>query len=69
MCVYFIIKRTIYGFKQLGALANEMLAKYQEKRDINYQAKAYITKGLWMHKTKKISFILVVDDFVQSNIT
>ena len=46
---------------QVLSQIGKMLAKYQEKRDINYQA--------WMHKTKKISFILVVDDFVQLNIT
>ena len=58
--IYFRIKKAIYGLKQSGALANKMLAKILNK-DGYYQAKH--TKGLWLHKTKNISFTLVTDDF------
>ena len=58
--VYFRIKKAIYGLKQSGALSNKMLAKILNKEGY-YQAKH--TKGLWLHKTKSISFTLVVDDF------
>ena len=37
-----------------------MLAKILNK-DGYYQAKH--TKGLWLHKTKSISFTMIVDDF------
>ena len=58
--IYLRIKKAIYGLKQSGALANKMLSKILNK-EWYYQAKH--TKGLWLHKTKNISFTLVVDDF------
>ena len=58
--VYFCIKKAIYGLPQSGALAHKMLAKILNKEGY-YQAKH--TKGLWLHKLKKISFTLIVDDF------
>ena len=58
--VYFRIKKAIYGLKQSGTLAATMLAKILNKEGY-YQAKH--TEGLWLHKTKDISFTLVVDDF------
>merc|ERR1712078_791022 len=58
--VYFCIMKAIYGLKQSGALSNKMLAKILNKEGY-YQAKH--TKGLWLHKLKKISFTLIVDDF------
>ena len=58
--VYFRIKKVIYGLKQSGALAAKMFAKILNKEGY-YQAKH--TKRLWLHKTKDVSFTLVVDDF------
>ena len=52
-------KKAIYGLKQSGALANKMLSKILNKEGY-YQAKH--TKGLWLHRTKNTSFIIVVDD-------
>ena len=57
--IYFCIKKAIYGLKQSGALAAKMQAKILNKEGY-YQAKH--TKGLWLHKTKDISFTLVLDD-------
>ena len=58
--VYFCIKKAIYGLKQSDTLAAKMLVKILNKRGY-YQAKH--TKGLWLHKTKNISFTLVVNNF------
>ena len=46
--------------RQARALSNKMLAGILNKEGY-YQAKH--TKGLWLHKTKSISFTLVVDAF------
>ena len=58
--IYFLIKKAIYGLLQSGHLSDKMLAKILNKEGY-YQAKH--TKGLWLHKTKNISFTLIVDNF------
>jgi hypothetical protein len=58
--VYIEIRKGMYGLKQSGLLANQLLQKrlahfgYYPARD---------THGLWLHKTRPISFSLIVDNF------
>jgi hypothetical protein len=50
----------MYGLKQSGLLANQLL----QTRLAPYGCyPARHTPGLWLHKTRPISFTLVVDDF------
>ena len=57
---YCEIRKAIYGLKQSGALAAEQLKTVLEPAGY-FQSK--YTPGLWLHKTRRISFTLVVDDF------
>jgi hypothetical protein len=50
----------MYGLPQAGLLANELLEKQLNKQGY-FQSK--LVPGLWSHKTRRIQFILVVDDF------
>ena len=50
----------MYGLKQAGILENKALQK--RLSHIGYYPARY-TAGLWLHKTRKISFTLVVDEF------
>ena len=55
------IRKAIYGLKQeAGKLANKQLEKVLATRD--YYPSKY-TPGLYLHKTRPISFTLVVDNF------
>ena len=58
--VYVAIAKGMYGLPQAGILANQLLAK-------NLQPFGYFqarhTPGLWLHASRPISFVLVVDDF------
>ena len=58
--VYFEINKGVYGLKQAGRLANDLLSD-------RLQAFGYFqsdtTPGLWRHKWRPISFVLIVDDF------
>jgi hypothetical protein len=58
--VYIEIRKGMYGLKQAGLLANQLL-KTQLAPFEYYPAR--LNPGLWLHKTRKISFTLVVDDF------
>jgi hypothetical protein len=58
--VYVEITGAIYGLSQSGYLAHEDLKK--NLAPFGY-APAKRTHGLWFHKTRNISFTLVVDDF------
>jgi hypothetical protein len=50
----------MYGLKQAGILANQLL----QTRLVPFgYYPARHTPGLWLHKTRPISFTLVVDDF------
>jgi hypothetical protein len=58
--VYIEIRKVMYGLKQAGLLTNQLLQTrlapfgyYPVRR----------TPGLWLHKTRPISFTLIVDDF------
>jgi hypothetical protein len=58
--VYIEIQKGIYGLKQAGLFANQLLQTRLAPFEY-YPARH--TPGLWLHKTWPISFTLVVDDF------
>ena len=58
--VYFRVEKGMYGLPQSGSLANELLEKRLNKEGY-HQSK--IVPGLWRHATRKLQFVLVVDDF------
>jgi hypothetical protein len=58
--VYIEIRKGMHGLKQAGLLANQLLQTRLEPFGF-YPARH--TPGLWLHKTRPISFTLVVDDF------
>ncbi len=58
--VYFEITKGIYGLKQAGKLANDLLTKRLAAHGY-YQCAT--TVGLWRHKWWQILFVLIVDDF------
>jgi hypothetical protein len=53
-------RKGMYGLKQAGLLANQLLQTRLEP--FGYYPARH-TPGLWLHKTRSISFTLVVDDF------
>jgi hypothetical protein len=57
---YIEIRKGMYGLKQAGILANQLL---QTRLAPYGYYPARQTPGLWLHKTRPISFTLVVDDF------
>lgn len=58
--VFIEIRGAMYGLRQAGRLANDQLQKVLAKG--GYVASTQ-TPGLFLHRTRKISFCLVVDDF------
>jgi hypothetical protein len=58
--VYIEIREGMYGLKQAGLLANKLLQTFLAP--FGYYPARH-TPGLWLHKTRPISFTLVVDDF------
>ncbi len=58
--VYCKIQKGMYGLPQAGIIAQELLQEHLTKLGY-HQSK--IIQGLWMHKTRKICFTLVVDNF------
>jgi hypothetical protein len=58
--VYIEIRKGMYGLKQAGLLANQLLQK--RLAPFGYYPARH-TPGLWLHKTRPISFTLVVDNF------
>jgi hypothetical protein len=59
-CVYIEIRKGMYGLKQAGLLANQLLQK--RVAPFGYYPTRH-TPGIWLHKTRPISFSLIVDDF------
>jgi hypothetical protein len=57
--VYIEIRKDMYGLKQAGILANQLL-QTRLAPFVYYPARH--TPGLWLHKTWPISFTLVVND-------
>ena len=58
--VFVEIRKALFGLKQSSALANKQLSNVLGKEEY-FQSEH--TSGLWLHKTRDISFTLVVDDF------
>jgi hypothetical protein len=58
--VYIEIRKGMYGLKQAGLLANQLLKT--RLAPFGYYPARH-TPGLWLHKTWPISFSPVVDDF------
>jgi hypothetical protein len=58
--VYIEIRKGMYGLKQAGLLASQLLKT--RLAPFGYYPARH-TPGLWLHKTQPISFTLVVDDF------
>jgi hypothetical protein len=58
--VYIEIRKGMYGLKQAGILANQLLQT--RLAPFGYYPARH-TPGLWLHNTRPISFTLVVDDF------
>ena len=58
--VYFEITKAIYGLIQSGALTHANLKQHLAKYDYFPHKHTY---GLWYHKTRKTTFVLVVNDF------
>jgi hypothetical protein len=64
--VYLEIRKGMYGLKQAGLLANQLLQK--KLKPFGYHPARH-TPGLWLHSTKPTAFSLVVDDFAVKYIT
>jgi hypothetical protein len=58
--IYIEIRKGMYGLKQAGLIANQLLQT--RLAPFGYYP-AWHTPGIWLHKTRPISFTLVVDDF------
>ena len=58
--VYFEINKGVYGLKQAGKLANDLLT---ERLQLSGYYQCPLTPGLWRHQWRPISFVLIVDDF------
>jgi hypothetical protein len=58
--VYIEIRKGMYGMQQAGFLANHLLQTRLEP--FGYYPARH-TPGIWLHKTRPISFTIVVDDF------
>ena len=58
--VYAKIKKALYGLEESGRIAHEDMVDHLAS--FGYH-ESKLTKGLFMHETKDISFTLVVDDF------
>jgi hypothetical protein len=58
--VHIEIRKGMYGLKQAGVLAKQLLQK--RLAPFGYYPARH-TPGLWLHKTQPITFSLIVDDF------
>jgi hypothetical protein len=63
--VYIEIQKGMYGLKQSGLLANQLLQT--RLAPFGYYPARH-TPGLWLHKTWPIFFTLVVDDFAVKSV-
>jgi hypothetical protein len=61
--VYLEIRKGVYGLKQAGLLANQLIQK--RLKPFGYYPARH-TPGLWLHNTKPTAFSLVADDFAAS---
>jgi hypothetical protein len=58
--IYIEIRKGLYGLKQAGLLANQLLQT--RLAPFGYYPARH-TPGLWLHRTRPISFTLMVDNF------
>jgi hypothetical protein len=58
--LYIEIRKCMYGFRQAGLLANQLLQT--RLAPFGYYPARH-TPNLWLHKTRPLSFTLIVDDF------
>ena len=58
--IYIKVTKGMYGLPQSGSLAHDLL---KERLNAEGYFQSKIVAGLWKHITKKIQFVLVVDDF------
>jgi hypothetical protein len=58
--IYFEITKAVYGLKQAGKLANDLLT---DRLGAHGYFQTATTPGLWRHNWRSIMFILIVDDF------
>ena len=58
--VYVVVMKNMYGLKQAGKLANDLL---QHNLSEHGYYPVPLTQGLWKHATRPITFTLVVDNF------
>ena len=58
--IYLELRQSVWGLPQAGIHANKLLK--QKLEPFGYH-KCKNTPGLWYHKTKSITFTLVVDNF------
>jgi hypothetical protein len=58
--LYIEIRKGVYGLKQAGLIANQLLQK--RLAPFGYHP-AHHTPGLWWHKTRPIAFSLIAGDF------
>jgi hypothetical protein len=58
--VHIEIRKGMYGLRQAGLLANQLLQT--RVAPFGYYPARH-TPGLWLHKTRPIAFSLVVDNF------
>jgi hypothetical protein len=60
------IRKGMYGLKQAGVLANQLLQK--RLKPLGYYLERH-TPGLWLYNTKPMAFSLVVDEFAAKYVT
>ncbi len=58
--IYVEIRKGMYGLPQAGILAQQLL---EQRLNAHGYSQSKAVQGLWTHKTRPISFTLVVDDF------
>jgi hypothetical protein len=63
--VYLEIHKGMYGLKQAGLLANQLL---QQRLDHYCYYPSRYTPGLWLDKTRSIAFTLLVDNFAVKHV-
>jgi hypothetical protein len=58
--IYVELRKAVYGLKQAGKLANDLL---QKRLALDGYRPTKHTPGLWKHDTRPLAFTLVVEDF------
>ena len=58
--IYFEITKGIYGLKQAGKLANDLLT---QRLEVHGYYQCTTTPGMWHHTMQPIMFVLIVNNF------